>query len=342
MSVVVVVGTRPEAIKLKPVIEELQVRGIETCAVSSGQHDLSDCGIRFDVVMEQEPPDHLSERTGRMVERVSKILGSMAVDSVIIQGDTATVLAAGIAAYLRDIPVVHVEAGLRTDDLRCPFPEEGIRQMISRIATLNCAATPRAFEALKAEGVSGMVVQTGNTIVDAVYANLGDDVAWPDGWKDVEPRIIVTCHRRENWGHRAEMLAEALEHLPACHIVLHSHPMAREPFERLSDSRHHLQESISHQKMLAAISMADLVISDSGGMAEEAAVLGTRTIIYRDRTERMESVEAGVAELVPDARNIPSIAIGMLQEGNMKGTDAFGDGHAAIKIVTAMMEMKLI
>jgi len=341
MSVGIVVGTRPEAVKLKPVVDELIRRMVPVFVIASGQHDLSEYGIIFDKKIDPSISKTLSlgEKTGVMITELSGIFEREDLSSVIVQGDTATVLAAAIAAHMTKIPVVHVEAGLRTGDLECPYPEESVRQMVSRIAALNCAPTEMARRELLGENVSGKIVMTGNTIVDALVNN-GMEGAWPEGWRDSQTKILVTCHRRENWGKRTEELVEALMMIPHdVHVVLHPNPSARGPFNHIFSSCH---ESISHREMVSAIKMADVVITDSGGMAEEAAIMGTRTVIFRDKTERMEAVNSGVADLVPDAKMIPKAVEKMLKEGRMQGISDFGDGTASTKIVNSMDLMGLL
>ncbi len=349
----VFVGTRPEVVKLAPVVIALRIHGFEVTLVATGQQDdadtyLRDFGLKADVRLDHgiDRTATLAERTARMMSKAAEYLSWANPTSVVVQGDTATVFAVAMAAFLTPLPVVHVEAGLRTRDLDCPYPEEGFRQMVSRIAALNCAPTHQALTNLQDDNVPGENVMTGNTIVDGLRM-CECKTAWPDGWKrGKRPVVLVTCHRRENWGKKATELAwviRAMNQGVDFHVILHPNPEAQKPFLKLRGLPNvDLHPSIGYSQMLGVLMASSVIVTDSGGLVEEAATLGRPTVIFRDKTERMEAVEAGLARMAKNAEDVRTGVNHFLENQPAKGSDVFGDGHAAERVVRAMMTGELV
>ena len=340
----VVMGTRPEVIKLMPVVMALRKKGLASEAVCSGQHgDLARhaagaFGVSFDVTLEP-PPGNLAGRLGWFVGALDGHFDKAKTSGVVVQGDTATALAAAVAGFLSKRPVAHVEAGLRTWDLGSPFPEESFRQMISRIAAIHFAPTAAARHNLLSEGVSlGRIFVTGNTIVDAVRLCVGRAV-WPTSFP-VPPAgqfvAVVTCHRRENWDTAAMPLGRAVARLAAkgvaCLVVTHPNGGAAAAFSGLPPPTF-VGPPVTYLEMIAMLLRAGVVLTDSGGLIEEAATLGRPAVIFRQSTERMEAVAAGSARLEMDEDRIVAAAeLAASGKWVLRETEVFGDGQAAERI----------
>lgn len=360
----VVLGTRPEAIKLLPVIQELRRRSVPVRVCSTGQHDdLLDPALTTELASDLElgvmqPGQSLGALTGRILTAVHEVLATAPPDTVIIQGDTATAVAAAQAAYLRSISVAHVEAGLRSGDLFSPHPEEGNRRMIAALADLHFAPTEAAAQALRSEGIDeAKIIVTGNTVVDALYAmcrRLGEDPAIAGVANEVQRScgkrklILVTCHRRESIRDLPE-IAAAIRALAARSDVfmalpLHPNPAVGAELERaLNDLANvALLPPLSFGPFLSLMTNAYVVLSDSGGVQEEAPVLGVPLLVMRDRTERPEGVAAGTARLVGTrARRIVAEASRVLDDAWLRARMArahspYGDGRAAERIVDVL------
>jgi UDP-N-acetylglucosamine 2-epimerase len=353
MRVAVVIGTRPEAIKLARVIAALRnAPPLDPLVISSGQHrELLDqvldwFEIRPDVDLRlMQPRQSLSGFFGVAVAELDRIFQSGRPAAVLVQGDTATALAAALAAFHRRIPIGHVEAGLRTYDLTAPFPEEGYRSLISRICAWHFAPTERSVRALVEEKVPGDIVKTGNTVVDALLytaAKIGD--APPD--RPDRRIVLITGHRRENMGDRFREAFAAIATLaardPDVDFVypVHMNPGVRNiATESLAGSRNvRLVEPMSYPELVGLMKRAYLILTDSGGIQEEAPSLGVPVLVMRDTTERPEAVEAGVARLVgTDAATIIGEVSALLDDPARRDAHAaianpFGDGAAAVRI----------
>ena len=331
-KVMVSYGTRPEIIKVAPVIAELRRRDVRCVTVFTGQHRELYEDVR-DLVPE---PDHrlaimradqsLGDIVSRLAASFVPVLRDERPDLLIVQGDTSTAAVSALLAFYERIDVGHVEAGLRTYNLKSPFPEEGNRQLISRLARYNWAPTARAAEQLAREGVANVVV-TGNTVVDACLG-----FALPPKYTN---QVIVTLHRRENFGSRMETMIRQIERLavehPELEFVFPMHPNPN--VQRLrSLLRHvHVIAPLSYPAMVEMLSKARFVISDSGGIQEECAAFGKKILVCRDTTERPEGVEAGFARLV-DTDIIGNFAWAN-DEPRWQGTNPFGDGLAAKRII---------
>ena len=317
MSGLVIFGTRPEAIKLAPVVANLRVRsgGGDIGVVCTGQHaeimiqtlnalDL-DVDANLNLMKREQTPMQVVER---IIANLTERYASARPDWVLVQGDTATAFAGAVFGYLGESTVVHLEAGLRTHDIHEPWPEEGFRQEIARLASLHLAPYPCARDNLIAEGIDAERIQViGNTGLASQDAMLSradsDDESWlPDG-----AFLLVTLHRRENIGARLEAtcrrLIEVLDRYPDLKILwpVHPNPKVRGTvFQFFGDRRDRvtLVEPLDYPKFLRAQQAAHLVISDSGGVQEEAASLGARVAIVREKTERPDAVALDLTRIV--------------------------------------------
>jgi len=367
LHAMVVLGTRPEAIKLAPVVHALRARKerCRTTVVSTGQHRemlgpmLELFGIAPDADLDLQRPDQTLEHIiSAVLAGLPPLLERERPDVLVVQGDTSTTFAAALAAFYHDVPVAHVEAGLRTREPRNPFPEEMNRRLTSRLAALHLAPTPRAEKALAAEGIGAdSVVMTGNTVVDALdwlrnRRRTLLDGAGPEelaGFDWGERQLVaVTGHRRESFGEPFRRFCQGLldvaEDNPRAVIVypVHLNPRVQAPVrEILADHpRIHLLPPVSYPSMIWLLERAALVITDSGGIQEEAPSFGVPVLVTRQNTERMEAVDAGVATLVgTDPQRIRDEARRILRQGlRAEGGNPFGDGHAASRCVDAMIE----
>lgn len=309
MRIQVVIGTRPEAIKMAPVVKALRAigprAGIATRLVSTGQHGslLTEALAAFDVSLDADmglmrPGQSPTALAGRMLLALDAGLATDRPDMLVVHGDTTTGFAAGLAGFYSGIPVVHVEAGLRSFRLDSPFPEEFHRQAIARLASLHFAPSAEAVNNLLAEGVpADAIVLTGSTALDAAREIMRGATARPAGGT-----VIVTAHRREN---RPAMpgLMQAVGRLAARHperrFLLPMHPAVRDAAMYLPSLPNlEVVGPMPYREFLPELAACDLVVTDSGGIQEEAAYLGRPALLLRDATERPESVEAGLARLV--------------------------------------------
>ncbi|MCK9540595.1 MAG: UDP-N-acetylglucosamine 2-epimerase (non-hydrolyzing) [Novosphingobium sp.] len=359
----IVMGTRPEAIKLFPVIRALQADpafSVLTCV--TGQHrELLDqvlgiAGVtpHFDLDV-MAPGQDLGQLTAALLVRLGQVMDDVRPARVIVQGDTASALCAAMAAFHRRIPVAHVEAGLRSGDIAHPFPEEANRRMIATLADLHFAPTESAAQALLAEGVdANRVHMTGNTVIDALQwmaDHIAADAALGAGIAELEARfagqrlIAVTCHRRENHGQGVEAIADALARLAArgdvgIALPLHPNPAVRDVLLARLDGYPHiaLLEPLDYPHFVRLLWASHLVLTDSGGIQEEAPALGKPVLVLRETTERPEGVAAGTARLVgTDADRIVAETERLLDDADAyaamsRAHNPYGDGQAAQRI----------
>ncbi len=365
MRILVVIGTRPEAIKLAPLVHALAAAPgftVRTCITS--QHTdlltpmLEFFGLRpeFDLRV-MTPGQTLAQVTTRVLQGMDDLLATETCDLVVVQGDTTTAFAAGLAAFYRHVRVAHVEAGLRSGDLARPFPEEGNRRLVDVLSAYLLAPTSGSRANLLAEGYPAeRVFVTGNTGIDALF--LAADIvrrqarplpiALPPGGR----LALVTAHRRESFGEGLERICTALTTLldrhPDLHLLypVHPNPNVVATTDRLlrGRPRAHLVPPLDYPDFVRALLDADLILSDSGGVQEEAPALGKRVLVMRETTERPEGIDAGAAELVgTDVDRIVQRA-GALLDG--EGADhpvisPYGDGRAAGRIVEVLRTGKL-
>jgi UDP-N-acetylglucosamine 2-epimerase (non-hydrolysing) len=356
MDVLCVVGTRPEVVKMAPVILRLRAleNGPRVVVLSTGQHRglldraLADFGLEADRDLALMRPDQdPADLTARALVALSNELAARRPALVLAQGDTATVLAAALACHYRRVPFGHVEAGLRTFDPNAPFPEEKQRVLTSHLAELHFAPTPRARANLLREGIDPAAVHvTGNTVVDALQTIARKPVPLP-----VRPTtgrfLLVTAHRRENFGAPLAEIARALldlvERDPGLSVVftVHPNPRVREVAESLLAGREriHLLDPLSYPEFVALMASSEAVLTDSGGVQEEAPGLGKMVFVLRDATERPEAVQAGLARLVGPRREAIIAAVAAWRRERAGTEDAgapvanpYGDGWAAARI----------
>jgi UDP-N-acetylglucosamine 2-epimerase (non-hydrolysing) len=365
IKVLTVLGTRPEAIKLAPVIRELR-RYPETfdskVCVTHQHRELLDPMLElFDVKADYDLDLMTAEQTltgvtSAVLTGLESILIEERPDWVMIQGDTITVMAASMAAFFQMIRVVHVEAGMRTFDKYSPFPEEINRRMTSVVADLHIAATELGATNLKREGVpENRIAITGNTVIDSLHqvAAMPFDPAGTvlDGLEQAEKLVVVTAHRRENFGegmrHIAGTLRLLAEEHPELHLAypVHLNPQARKyAYERLADLENvSLLPPLAYTEFVWLLKSAYFVITDSGGLQEEAAGLGKPALIMRENTERPEGVRAGIAKLVGTNRDELLACAGRLlrdpleYKAMVSAGCPYGDGMAGERIIDALM-----
>lgn len=364
MRVLSIFGTRPEAIKMAPVVRELERRmGIESLVCVTGQHremlaqvvDLFDLNVDVDLEV-MTSAQTLTDVTVSVLSGLAPVLDRYAPDWVLVHGDTSTTMAASIAAYYQRIPVGHVEAGLRTGDIYAPWPEEINRSVAGRIATAHFAPTESAKRNLLAENVpSEQICVTGNTVIDALRW-VRDELATPTSDEQMQAKfpfldeakrlVLVTGHRRENFDGGLASMCRALARLAErgdTQVVypVHLNPKvqtaARSTLGGLPDV--HLIAPVDYLPFVWLMTRAHLIISDSGGIQEEAPALGVPVLVTRTRTERPEAIQAGVAELVGTHESHIVERAGRLldsDEAHQAMTAAgspYGDGKAAKRIV---------
>ena len=357
--VTIVLGTRPEAIKLAPVIRAFQrAEDFRTRVVLTGQHRemVSQVMALFGLTADHDldlvvPKQALTPITCGALQGLQQEFASHRPDLVLVQGDTTTAFASALAAFYEQIPVGHVEAGLRTDNLLDPFPEEANRRLISQVTQLHFAPTPLSAANCRASGVVGTVLMTGNTVIDALLLMAEQAPPYQLPGLDFERQrvILATVHRRENWGERLQEIGrgfrELLDRYPdtALLLPLHRNPTVREPLQALlgDHPRAFLVEPLDYDQLVAAMRGATLVMSDSGGLQEEAPSLGKPVLVLRRTTERPEAVEAGTARLIgTDSADMVAEASRLLDnpeayEAMARAHNPFGDGQASGRIVEA-------
>ncbi|WP_373187074.1 non-hydrolyzing UDP-N-acetylglucosamine 2-epimerase [Halopseudomonas sp.] len=361
-KILVIAGTRPEVIKLAPVytqaVKKFGAEAVEW--VNSGQHTtladlaLEAFGINPGTVLETMTANgSLGVLTYNLISEFDRLFDNVAPEAVVVQGDTTTAFAGALIAFYHRIPCVHVEAGLRSFDCGNPFPEEANRRMISCLASIHCAPTPRAAENLRREGIAqDRILVTGNTVVDAVN-HVRDKLLQPNNSAGGQRRILVTLHRREAWGDEMEKVCIALRELadsrPNVEIdfPVHLNPRVREPVHRIlgQHPRIHLLDPLDYLGLQRMLSQSYLVLTDSGGIQEEAPSYGVPVLVLRRLTERPEAVEHGYAQVTgTDPVVVVRAAQRLLDDPEayramVARTNPFGDGHAAARIVQALSEL---
>ncbi|MGQ0574133.1 MAG: non-hydrolyzing UDP-N-acetylglucosamine 2-epimerase [Pseudonocardia sp.] len=361
----VVVGTRPEAVKMAPLVMALRAAGlVEPVVVATGQHTtmvteaLAAFGLRPDVTLA------LDRRTGEQVELVAQLAPALdevlehdGCAAVVVQGDTTSVLVGGLVAFWRQVPLVHLEAGLRSGDLTAPFPEEANRRLIGVVADLHLAPTRRAADALLREHVPAeRVLLVGNTVVDAVLAVAATAAPPPDPRLAEIDRLVgagearlalVTAHRREHWGEPLDRILAAVEQIVderpdlRCVLPAHANPAVRAQVDRaLGDHpRVVVTGPLPYAQLCRLLSRSAVVLSDSGGIQEEAPSFRVPVLVLRELTERMEAVDAGWARLVgTDPARIVAAAKEVLDGDAVRPEtgNPFGDGAAAARSAAAV------
>lgn len=365
VKILTLVGTRPEAIKMAPVIGALLDRPeVEQKVVLSGQHRellrgaLASFDVRPQIDLElMENNQTLSRLTGRALTALDALYRAEKPDWVLVQGDTTTAMVASLAAFYLHIRVAHVEAGLRTDDLDNPFPEEMNRRFIDLLSSLYFAPTQRAKDNLEREHVPAANIHvTGNTGIDAllqIAERNGESGPWVaasrrKGWR----LLLVTAHRRESFGKPLADICRALRMLvernrDVCVLYpVHPNPNVREPVCKLlgGHERIRLEEALDYVPFVGTMKACEFILTDSGGIQEEAPSLGKPVLVLRETTERVEAIEAGAAQLVgtePDA--IVAAAERLLDDPEayqrmVIADNPYGDGHASERIARILAE----
>ncbi|HYT94590.1 MAG TPA: UDP-N-acetylglucosamine 2-epimerase (non-hydrolyzing) [Gemmataceae bacterium] len=370
MKVAAVFGTRPEAIKMAPVVHALRRRAqagadLQPLVYVTGQHrGMLDQVLRlFDIEPDADldvmrPDQQLADLSARMLVGLEPLLERDRPDLVLVHGDTTTALAGALAAYYRRIPVGHVEAGLRTGDRYSPFPEELNRRLVDALATYHFAPTAQAVANLKAEGTTASVLQTGNTVIDALLLTLerigeGAEKSLLRHCPALEPAlargrrlVLVTCHRRENHGPALASICGALLELTETFrdvdIVypVHPNPQVRAAAERYlaGANRVHLLPPLDYDVFCCLMSLSHLILTDSGGVQEEAPALNKPVLVLRDTSERPEAVAAGAAKVVGTLHEDIVEAVTLLLTDRdeyrrmAEAPSPYGDGRAAERI----------
>lgn len=360
LRVAVVFGTRPDAVKMAPVVHHLQHDARFTCIpIATGQHRemLDEVLTLFGIAPEHDlevmtEEQSLTDVTIRVLERLGPVLADAKPDVVLVHGDTSTSSAAALAAYYEKIPVGHVEAGLRTDTIYEPFPEEMNRRLTGVIATYHFAPTPRSKQNLMREGKNpASIVVTGNTVIDAFL--WVHERTTPDDAPNVPTKrlLFVEAHRRENLGEPLEAICRALrgviERHPDVTLLwpVHLNPMVVETARRNLGAleRAQLVAPLSYRKLVAAIGRCTLVATDSGGLQEEAPCLGKPVLVLRRVTERPEGVDAGTLQLVGTQQHAVGRAVETLLDDDAayqrmaRAANPYGDGQAARRIADALL-----
>jgi UDP-N-acetylglucosamine 2-epimerase (non-hydrolysing) len=368
-KVLLTFGTRPEAIKMAPLVKQLKVtEGIDCYVCVTGQHrqmldqvlELFQIRPHFDLNVMKRSQD-LYDMTTAIVLGMRDVIKDCRPDIVLVHGDTTTTMAASLAAYYQRVPVGHVEAGLRTGNLLSPWPEEGNRKLTGSLATVHFAPTERARNNLLAENVPDeQIVVTGNTVIDALLHVRQLLEIDPQLRADAEqhlPRLapgrrmlLVTGHRRESFGSGFERICAALAEIahtrPDIDVVypVHLNPLVQEPVTRLLSGipNIHLIEPLDYVPFVLLMDRAHLILTDSGGVQEEAPSLGKPVLVMRDTTERQEAVDAGVVRLVgTEVRAIVDGVFELLDDpatyrAMSRGENPYGDGRACERIVKAL------
>jgi len=352
---------------MAPVVAQCRRRpeAVEPVVCLTGQHRellaqvTEYFGVAADVHLDLMTPNQpLARLTARCLEGIDDVIVRHRPDCVVAQGDTTTVMAASLAAFYRHVPFVHVEAGLRTGNLQAPWPEELNRRVADLVTTLHCAPTRRAADALLAEGAPpDRVHVTGNTVVDALLETLRRERARADGWQQKyamladASMVLITGHRRESFGPGFERICRAIRSLAERFrdyqfvYPVHLNPNVREPVRRMLARLEnvHLVEPAAYPEFVWLMDRSTLILTDSGGVQEEAPSLKKPVLVMRDSTERPEVVEAGGARLVgTSVETIVDAATALLTDPAQYaacqiGHNPYGDGHAAERIVDLML-----
>lgn len=366
-TVMLAYGTRPEAIKMAPLVTALADSEHLTPVVAvTGQHRemLDQVNELFGIEPDHDldlmvPGATLTELACRALAGMGRVIDEVRPDAVVVQGDTTTAFCAGLAAFYAGVPVIHLEAGLRSGDITSPFPEEGNRKLLAPVTALHLAPTATSRGNLLAEGVEpATVVTTGNTVIDALFEATGKPASFTDDEvrevvESGEPFVLVTAHRRESWGapmtSAMAAVAAIAKDRPGLRFLvpMHRNPVVREVItSALGDLPNvTLTEPLGYHEFCHAMRACTVVLTDSGGVQEEAPSLGKPVLVMRDNTERPEAVHAGTVELVgTDTAVIESRLLKLLDDPDFYASMAnavnpYGDGVAAARATAAIAEL---
>ncbi|MGO1537193.1 MAG: non-hydrolyzing UDP-N-acetylglucosamine 2-epimerase [Yaniella sp.] len=366
-TVMIVYGTRPEGIKVAPLIKALEASDqFEPIVVSTGQHRemLDQVNKLFEITPDInldifEHGQGLNQIAAKIFDRLDPILEEKDPDLLLVQGDTSTVTIASLAAFYREIPVVHLEAGLRSGNLLSPFPEEANRKVTSQISSLHLAPTSESRDNLLHDGIaSENITITGNTVIDALLHTVDKDVSIETpGLADVlnsgKRIMLVTSHRRENLGepmkHIGAALARIAEKYPDDAIIfpIHRNPKVRETILPYLEGHENVLvvDPLDYPEFTHTIKAAHIVLTDSGGVQEEAPSLGKPVLVLRENTERPEAVTAGTVRLIGTEEDRIVFEVSKLKDDERayaamaNAVNPYGDGHAAERCVAAMAKL---
>ena len=364
LSVMTVYGTRPEAIKMAPVVEALQAsRELDPVVVVTGQHRemLDQVNDLFGIVPEHDLDifghgQGLTEVTTKTLTRLEPVLAERRPDAVVVQGDTSSAMAAALAAFYQQIPVFHVEAGLRTDDRWSPYPEEINRRLVTQLASLHFAPTSTSRDNLLRESIDPAdIVVTGNTVIDALISTVGTEVPYSRAdlaaaVADERRMVLVTTHRRESWGEPMRAVGRAVARLAGERpdvlfvLPLHANPLVREAMAVAVAAGPNVvaTDPLPYGEFAQLINRASIVLTDSGGIQEEAPSLGKPVLVMRNDTERPEAVSAGTVKLIgTDEQRVVAEVARLLDDpaafaSMANAVNPYGDGEAAGRSVAAM------
>jgi UDP-N-acetylglucosamine 2-epimerase (non-hydrolysing) len=365
--IMTIYGTRPEAIKVAPIIKALEEsESFESLPVVTGQHKemLAQVNELFGI----EPVRDLQVMTAnqtlngivsKVVQGVDSVLEEFAPDAVIVQGDTSTVMGAAVAAFNREVPVIHLEAGLRSGDINSPFPEEANRKLTTQITKLHLAPTEESKGNLLRENVPAEdIVVTGNSVIDALFATVEKQVAFSDPQLEEfvgaeQPVVLVTTHRRENLGEKMVNISQAIRHLALAHpeyrfvFPMHKNPKVRSAvLPQLEGLENVLTiEPLDYGEFTRLIGASRFVLTDSGGVQEEAPSLGKPVLVLRENTERPEAVTAGTVRLIgTECDRIIEEATALIEDeahfaSMANAVNPYGDGRASSRTEAALRNL---
>jgi len=366
-QVMLIYGTRPEAIKMAPLVEALEFQeGLDPVVAVTGQHremldqvnELFQITPDFDLNL-MRPGASLTALSTRALTATSELLEEQHPDAVVVQGDTTSAFIAALAAFYLGIPVIHLEAGLRTFNIRSPFPEEANRRLVAPLAGLHLAPTPRSRDNLLAEGVPAEdVVVTGNTVIDALQKSLLTPATFSDPRVgrlvgSGQPILLVTSHRRESWGDKMAKAMEAVRDLALAYpdlaviLPMHRNELVRRVIEPALGgiSSVLLTEPLDYHAFTHLLSASHIVLTDSGGVQEEAPSLGKPVLVMRDTTERPEALDAGTVRLVGThyesiVREVSSLLDDRVAYQRFaNAVNPYGDGRAGVRGAAAIAEL---
>tara|TARA_A100001015_G_scaffold314403_1_gene423767 strand:- start:183 stop:1301 length:1119 start_codon:yes stop_codon:yes gene_type:complete len=370
-KIAIIVGTRPEGIKLAPIIKRAQTQfknEIEINVIASGQHEdiLNDVfqlfEIKPDIILKIDRKSTLlSEIQSEMIYKLERHFENQKPDIVIVQGDTTTTLSGALAAFYQKIPIAYIESGLRSGDLYAPFPEEAHRRLVTQISTWQFTPTKKATQTLLSEGINKNVYEVGNTIIDALIhiqknAFKKDHHDWSKHKINGRKTMMVTIHRRENWGQNLDNILNALKEIAnkfndTLDIVwvAHPNPMLHQDIKSNTEAIEniHVYPPTNYVKLLHLMSMSYLILTDSGGIQEEAPSFNVPVLVARDVTERIEGIELGCAKLVGTQTETIVKEVCVLIENSdqykkMTGfRNPYGDGTASQKILNILNQDKV-
>lgn len=362
-KIMFVFGTRPEAIKMAPLVKAMeQAEDLEPLVVVTAQHremldqvlELFDVHPSYDLNL-MKPQQTLTDITAGVLRGIERIVIKEKPDIVLVHGDTTTTFAGALASFYQQVPVGHVEAGLRSGNMYSPFPEEANRKLTGAMATVHFAPTPQARANLLHEGVNpDAIYTTGNTVIDALMMTVKQDYVFDDELSRILAapgrKVLLTTHRRENLGQPMVQIFRAIRQLHErftdvnFYFPMHKNPrvraLAKEALEELE--RVHLFEPLDYAPFANLVGRMDLVLTDSGGLQEEAPALGKPVLVLRDTTERPEAVDAGTVKLVgSDTQLIVDTVSTLFTDADAyaemeHAVNPYGDGHACARIIAAL------